>query len=263
MSMLQIHNLNKRFGAIKVSNNICLSIDENQCHAVIGPNGAGKTTLIHQISGVLKSDSGSITLADTDISNFSVPQRVQAGLGRTFQITSVLPSFSVLENLAIAAQSKDGSSMRFFRKASSEEALNNEAMETLERVGLSERANVAAVDLSHGELRLLELGIALVAKPAFLLLDEPMAGLGRTESAALVQLLLELRQSLPMLLVEHDMDAIFKLADVVSVLVDGRIVFSGTPDEVRADPEVRAAYLGEASVSARSQTNSGEGEGLA
>lgn len=244
--MLEISNLNKSFGAIQVSRDICISIKANQCHAVIGPNGAGKTTLIHQISGVLNSDSGSITLAGKDISGMSMSKRVQAGLGRTFQITSVLPSFSVLENLAIAAQAKAGSSLRFFRDAARETALNDTAFETLVRVGLEDRAHVTAADLSHGERRLLELGIALAGEPRFLLLDEPMAGLGRTESAALVALLLELRSSLPMLLVEHDMDAIFKLADEVSVLVDGSIVVSGTPDQVRADPAARAAYLGEA-----------------
>lgn len=245
--MLEIRNLNKSFGAIHVSRDICITIDANQCHAVIGPNGAGKTTLIHQISGVLKSDSGSIALAGEDITQMSVPRRVQQGLGRTFQITSVLPSFSVLENLAIAAQSKSGSSLRFFRAAAKETALNDAAQATLARVGLADRSHVLAADLSHGELRLLELGIALAGKPKFLLLDEPMAGLGRTESAALVTLLLELRESIPMLLVEHDMDAIFKLADVVSVLVDGSIVAVGTPDEVRADSAARAAYLGDVS----------------
>lgn len=245
MSMLEIRNLYKSFGAVSVSRDICITIEANQCHAVIGPNGAGKTTLIHQISGVLHPDSGSITLAGEDITSLSVPRRVQAGLGRTFQITSVLPSFSVLENLAIAAQSKSGSSMRFFRNAAQETSLNDKAHETLVRVGLDDRAHVPAADLSHGELRLLELGIALAGNPRFLLLDEPMAGLGRTESSALVTLLLELRKNLPMLLVEHDMDAIFKLADVVSVLVDGYIVASGSPDEVRADPAARAAYLGE------------------
>ncbi|MFT4725641.1 MAG: branched-chain amino acid transport system ATP-binding protein [Granulosicoccus sp.] len=243
--MLEIRNLNKCFGAIKVSCDICITIAANQCHAVIGPNGAGKTTLIHQISGVLKSDSGSIALAGVDITDMSVPRRVQKGLGRTFQITSVLPSFSVLENLAIAAQSKSGSSMRFFRTAAKETALNDAAHATLARIGLDNRAHIRASDLSHGELRLLELGIALAGNPKFLLLDEPMAGLGRTESAALVTLLLELRKTIPMLLVEHDMDAIFKLADVVSVLVDGSIVAVGSPDEVRADPAARAAYLGD------------------
>jgi branched-chain amino acid transport system ATP-binding protein len=246
VSMLEIHNLNKSFGAIQVSCDICITIAANQCHAVIGPNGAGKTTLIHQISGVLKPDSGSIALAGVDITDMSVPRRVQKGLGRTFQITSVLPSFSVLENLAIAAQSKSGSSMRFFRTAAKETALNDAAHVTLARVGLDNRAHIRASDLSHGELRLLELGIALAGNPKFLLLDEPMAGLGRTESATLVTLLLELRKTIPMLLVEHDMDAIFKLADVVSVLVDGSIVAVGSPDEVRADPAARAAYLGDA-----------------
>lgn len=243
--MLEIRNLNKSFGAIQVSRDICITIAANQCHAVIGPNGAGKTTLIHQVSGVLKSDSGSIALAGVDITNLSVPRRVQQGLGRTFQITSVLPSFSVLENLAIAAQSKSGSSLRFFRTAAKETALNDTAHATLARVGLAKRAHILAANLSHGELRLLELGIALAGNPKFLLLDEPMAGLGRTESAALVTLLLELRKTLPMLLVEHDMDAIFKLADVVSVLVDGSIIAVGSPDEVRADPAARAAYLGD------------------
>lgn len=245
MSMLDIRNLSKSFGALTVSHDISISIGADQCHALIGPNGAGKTTLIHQISGVLRPDSGHISLDGHEITNMSMARRVQAGLGRTFQITSVLPSFTVLENTAIAAQAKSGSSMRFFRDAGREAALNEFALETLERVGLADRANVRAADLSHGELRLLELGIALAAKPKCLLLDEPMAGLGRTESAALVTLLTELRSSLPMLLVEHDMNAIFQLADTVSVLVDGHVVARGTPDEVRASPAARAAYLGE------------------
>jgi branched-chain amino acid transport system ATP-binding protein len=245
MNALEIRNLNKSFGALTVSQDISINIGSDECHALIGPNGAGKTTLIHQISGVLRSDSGEIILDGKNISNLSVSQRVQAGLGRTFQITSVLPSFTVLENLAIAAQAKSGSSMRFFRDAAREMALNKTAQATLERVGLADRANIAAADLSHGELRLLELGIALAAKPKFLLLDEPMAGLGRTESAALVTLLSELRSELPMLLVEHDMDAIFQLAGTVSVLVDGSIIARGTPDEVRADPAARTAYLGD------------------
>lgn len=245
MSTLEIRGLSKSFGALKVSKDISIHIGEGECHALIGPNGAGKTTLIHQISGVLRPDAGVIALDGQDISHLSVSQRVQAGLGRTFQITSVLPSFTVLENMAIAAQAKAGSSMRFFRIASKEAALNDTAQATLERVGLGARADVPAADLSHGELRLLELGIALAAKPKFLLLDEPMAGLGRTEGAALVTLLSELRGSLPMLLVEHDMDAIFQLADTVYVLVDGGIVAQGTPDEVRANAAARAAYLGE------------------
>lgn len=244
MSTLEIRNLNKSFGALRVSNDISISIAEGECHALIGPNGAGKTTLIHQISGVLRPDSGQIRLDGKDITGFSVSARVQAGLGRTFQITSVLPSFSVLENLAIAAQAKSGSSMRFLRDATREADLNRIARTTLERVGLADRAGIPAADLSHGELRLLELGIALAAQPKFLLLDEPMAGLGRAEGMALVSLLGELRTTVPMLLVEHDMDAIFQLANAVSVLVEGAVVAQGRPEDVRASPAARAAYLG-------------------
>jgi len=217
--MLVIENLNKSFGALQVSHDISLTVAPGQCHAVIGPNGAGKTTLIHQ--------------------------RVQAGMGRTFQITSVLPTFSVLENVATAVQAKAGSSLKFFARANGEFALNEKAMAILERVGLSSRADRVSADLSHGELRLLEVAIALAGAPKFLLLDEPMAGLGKAESAALIKLLNELRSEFPMLLVEHDMDAVFQLADVLSVLVDGTIVAHGTPAEVRDDPKARAAYLGE------------------
>ncbi len=248
MTMLEIRNLTKSFGALTVSRDINVSVGAQECHALIGPNGAGKTTLIHQISGALRPDSGTIALNGRDISGLSRAQRVQAGLGRTFQITSVLPSFSAHENVAIATQAIEGSSMRFFRDAAGEEGLNTRAQETLQRVGLGARAHVPAADLSHGELRLLELAIALAGRPKALLLDEPMAGLGRSESAALVNLLAELRGSLPMLLVEHDMDAIFRLADTVSVLVNGTVVARGTPDEVRASPAARKAYLGEAHV---------------
>ncbi len=246
--MLDIQNLSKSFGAVRVSRDISLDVRADQCHALIGPNGAGKTTLMHQISGVLKPDAGQIFLDGQEISRLTMAQRVQAGLGRTFQITSVLPSFSALENTAIAVQAKTGSSMRFFRHAAREAELNDMAEATLSRVGLGERGHVRAADLSHGELRLLEIAIALAGAPKFLLLDEPMAGLGRSESAALVRFLGELRGQIPMLLVEHDMDAIFQLADVVSVLVDGEVVAHGTPDEVRADPAARAAYLGEGAL---------------
>lgn len=245
MNTLEIQKLNKSFGALQVSRDISFGVRPDECHALIGPNGAGKTTLIHQISGVVRPDSGGIVLDGKDITHAPISERVQAGLGRTFQITSILPSFSVLENTAIAAQAKAGSSMRFWRDAARETALNETARATLERVGLAERADSLAADLSHGELRLLELAIALAAQPKFLLLDEPMAGLGRTEGAALVTLLSKLRGTLPMLLVEHDMDAIFQLADTVSVLVDGAIVASGTPDDVRCDPIARSAYLGQ------------------
>lgn len=243
--MLVIENLNKSFGALQVSHDISLTVEPGQCHAVIGPNGAGKTTLIHQISGVLRLDSGRILLDAQDVSSLSVWQRVQAGMGRTFQITSVLPTFSVLENVATAIQAKSGSSMKFFAEAAGEGALNERAMAILDRVGLGSRADRVATDLSHGELRLLEVAIALAGSPKFLLLDEPMAGLGKAESKALIKLLNELRSEFPMLLVEHDMDAVFQLADVLSVLVDGKIVAHGTPAEIRDDPQARAAYLGD------------------
>ncbi|WP_346893847.1 ABC transporter ATP-binding protein [uncultured Roseibium sp.] len=245
MSVLEIRDLNKHFGAVHVSRNITLSVPDGQCHALIGPNGAGKTTLIHQISGVLHPDSGEIILAGRNITSSTPSQRAQAGLGRTFQLTSILPSFSVLENVALAAQAKSGSSFRFFRPVAREKSLNDIAMATLERLNMSGRALVPAADLSHGERRLLELAIALAGAPRLLLLDEPMAGLGRVESAMLIDILAELRRSIPMLLVEHDMDAIFRLADTVSVLVNGEVVAEGSPDHVRNDPAARAAYLGD------------------
>ena len=242
--MLAIENLNKSFGALQVSHNISLTVAPGQCHAVIGPNGAGKTTLIHQISGVLLQNSGRILLDGYDVSRLSVWERVHAGLGRTFQITSILPTFSVLENVATAVQAKAGSSFKFFACAAAEVALNEKAQSILKRVGLSEQVDSLAADLSHGDLRLLEIAIALAGTPKFLLLDEPMAGLGKTESAALITLLSELRGEFPMLLVEHDMDAVFQLADELSVLVDGKIVAQGSPSEVRDSPKARAAYLG-------------------
>jgi branched-chain amino acid transport system ATP-binding protein len=245
--MLAIENLNKSFGALQVSHNISLTVAPGQCHAVIGPNGAGKTTLIHQISGVLLQNSGRILLDGYDVSRLSVWERVHAGLGRTFQITSILPTFSVLENVATAVQAKAGSSFKFFACAAAEVALNEKAQCILKRVGLSEQVDSLAADLSHGDLRLLEIAIALAGTPKFLLLDEPMAGLGKTESAALITLLSELRGEFPMLLVEHDMDAVFQLADELSVLVDGKIVAQGSPSEVRDSPKARAAYLGEGS----------------
>ena len=246
MSVLEIRNLNKHYGAVHVSRDISLSVPEGQCHALIGPNGAGKTTLIHQISGVVRPDGGEILLCGRNITSDPTWRRAQAGLGRTFQLTSILPTFSVLENVALAAQARSGSSLRFFRPVATETALNEIAMSTLARLNLADRSHVLAADLSHGERRLLELAIALAGAPRLLLLDEPMAGLGRVESAMLIDILAELRRSIPMLLVEHDMDAIFRLADTVTVLVNGQMVASGSPAEVRNDPAARAAYLGDA-----------------
>ena len=223
-----------------------LTLEEGECHALIGPNGAGKTTLIHQISGLIAPDAGRIAFAGRDVSRLGLAARARAGLGRTFQVTSVIPSFTALENVALAAQARAGSSFRFLRPAASERALNERAEAALRSVDLGARAGDRAADLSHGERRLLELAIALAGEPRALLLDEPMAGMGRAESARLTEILLGLKARLPMLLVEHDMEAVFRLADRVSVLVDGRVVATGAPEAVRADPQARAAYLGDA-----------------
>lgn len=243
--MLAIDRLNKSFGALHVTRDVSIHVGASECHALIGPNGAGKTTLIHQISGVLKPDTGSVTLNGQDLLPLNRAQRAQAGLSRTFQITSILPSFSVLENVAIAIQAKSGSSFRFFRRANRDQALNEKAQLILQKVGLGGRADILASELSYGERRLVELAIALGNAPKFLLLDEPMAGLGRQESEMLIALLSTIKGQIPMLLIEHDMDAIFRLADRVSVLVEGKVVVTGTPEAIRNDPAARAAYLGE------------------
>ena len=243
--MLALRGLRKSFGALHVTNDVSLDVAEGECHALIGPNGAGKSTLIHQISGLLASDAGTVALAGRDVTALDVPGRARAGLGRTFQITSVVPGFTASENVALAAQARAGSSFRFLRPASSERALSDAAREALAAVDLGARAETRAAALSHGERRLLELAIALAGRPRLLLLDEPMAGMGRAESERLTDILAGLKARIPMLLVEHDMEAVFRLADRVSVLVDGAIVASGTPAEVQADPTARAAYLGE------------------
>jgi branched-chain amino acid transport system ATP-binding protein len=214
-------------------------------HAVIGPNGAGKTTLINQISGLLAPDAGRILFAGEDVTGLPVHARATRGLARSFQITSILPRFSVLENVALAVQARHGTSFRFFGTAADEEALNAPALAALAQVGLSERADAPAGELSHGEKRALELAIALAMEPKLLLLDEPMAGTGHDETDRLVAALRGLKGRFPMVLVEHDMTAVFALADRISVLIYGRILASGPPDQVRADPAVITAYLGE------------------
>ncbi len=243
--VLQLTGLEKAFGALVVTDKVDLDLRRGECHALIGPNGAGKSTLIHQISGVLQPDAGRIAFEGRDVTGLSLSERAVAGLGRSFQITSILPEFTVLENAALAAQVRFGSSFRFFGHAAKEAPLNAKAMEALGQIGLARRANDFAGTLSHGEKRLLELAIAIAGQPHVLLLDEPMAGLGRAESESLIATLLDLKSTYPILLIEHDMEAVFRLADRVSVLVAGAIVASGTPDEVRVDPKARAAYLGD------------------
>jgi branched-chain amino acid transport system ATP-binding protein len=243
--MLRLEGLRKRFGALMVTDGVTLDIAAGELHAVIGPNGAGKTTLINQVCGLLAPDAGRILFDGHDVTALPVHARAARGLARSFQITSILPGFSALENIALAAQARAGSSFRFFARADAETALNDRAAAALAEVGLTARAGVPAAHLSHGEKRALELAIALAMEPKLLLLDEPMAGAGREESARLVALLRRLKGRFPMVLVEHDMTAVFALADRISVLIYGRILASGTPDEVRGDPAVVAAYLGD------------------
>jgi len=246
--MLDIQHLRKAFGALTVTEDVSLSVETGELHAVIGPNGAGKTTLIHQISGLLWPGSGRILLEGEDVTHLPMHQRVCRGLARTFQITSILPGFSALENVALAVQARSGSSFRFFGDASAEPALNQPASEALALAGLAARAQVPAGLLSHGEKRQLELAVALATEPKLLLLDEPLAGTGHDESLRVVASLQRLKGRYTIVLIEHDMEAVFSLADRVSVLVYGRLIATDTPGGIRANEEVRAAYLGEEAV---------------
>ncbi|MGO4524249.1 ABC transporter ATP-binding protein [Microvirga sp. 2MCAF35] len=243
--LLELRNLRKTYGALVVTDDVSLSVRPGELHAIIGPNGAGKTTLIHQISGTLPSNSGSVLFDGEDVTQLSMPQRVRRGLARSFQITSILPGFSALENVALAVQARSGSSFRLFGNAAQEKALNEPAMECLAQVNLAARAHIPAGLLSHGEKRQLELAIGLATAPKLLLLDEPLAGTGHDESLRVVETLRRLKSRLTIVLIEHDMDAVFSLADRVSVLVYGRVIATDTPERIRANPEVRAAYLGE------------------
>ena len=243
--LLELRHVRKAYGALVVTDDVSLSVRHRELHAIIGPNGAGKTTLIRQISGTLSSDSGHILFGGEDITLLSMPQRVGRGLARSFQITSILPGFSALENVALAVQARSGSSFRFFGHAAQEKALNGPAMECLSLVGLGSRAHIPAGLLSHVEKRQLELAIGLATEPKLLLLDEPLAGTGHDESQRVVETLRRLKGRLTIMLIEHDMDAVFSLADRVSVLVYGRVIATDTPDRIRANADVRAAYLGE------------------
>jgi branched-chain amino acid transport system ATP-binding protein len=243
--LLRVEGLAKRFGALAVTDDVSFSVDEGRLVALIGPNGAGKTTLIDQLSGALQSDAGRIHFRGLDISALDMPARAELGIARSFQIAAVLPEYSALENVALAVQACSGSSFRFFGRAAREEGLNAPARAALERVGLLARAADPAGDLSHGEKRSLEIAIALALQPRLMLLDEPFAGLGSEETRAGIDLLRALKSEYTMLLVEHDMDAVFALADEIGVLVNGRLIAWGTPETIRADEGVRSAYLGE------------------
>ncbi|EXL10347.1 ABC transporter ATP-binding protein [Aquamicrobium defluvii] len=244
--VLQLSDLRKSFGALKATDGVSLDLRPGEIHALIGPNGAGKSTLIHQICGSIRPDSGTIRFLGEDMAGLDMAARVRKGLGRSFQISSLAPEFSALCNVMLAVQARQGSSFRFLRPVASDGSLTGPAMAMLERVGLEARAKVPAAELSHGERRQLEIAIALALGPKAFLFDEPMAGLGPGGSKRLTGFLDGLRHEAPILLVEHDMDAVFALADRISVLVYGRIIATGTVAEIRSDPEVRRAYLGDA-----------------
>ena len=243
--VLEIRDLRKNFGALAATDGVSLDLRPGEIHALIGPNGAGKSTLIHQISGSIRSDSGTIRFLGRDMAGLDMAARARLGLGRSFQISSLAPEFSSLRNVMLAVQAKQGSSLRFFRPVMGDHSLTDPAMAVLERVGLAGRAHLPAAELSHGERRQLEIALALALGSKAFLFDEPMAGMGPEGSKALTTFLDGLRHEAPILLVEHDMDAVFALADRISVLVYGRVIATGTVDEIRNDPEVRRAYLGE------------------
>jgi branched-chain amino acid transport system ATP-binding protein len=249
--LLRVENLVRRFGGIVATDNLSLEVGRGELHAIIGPNGAGKTTLISQLTGQLRPSAGTIGFAGRDITQLPAWRRSQLGLARSFQITSLLPDFTACDNVALAAQARDGHSFRFWGNARKEKPLREAARSALARVGLEHRADVVVSQLSHGEQRELELAVALATRPQLLLLDEPMAGLGATESARMVKLLAELRKEVTIILVEHDMDAVFALADRITVLVYGRVIASDVPAAIRGNAEVRRAYLGDQHVVTR------------
>lgn len=245
MTVLSVDGLNKSYGALRATQDVSLDVAAGEIHALIGPNGAGKTTLVRQIYGSEAPDTGTIRLCGSVINHLSVPQRVRQGIGRSFQISNVLMDFSVIENAIIAEAARTGSAFRFLRPAFSDPDLMNGAMAILRRVGIEARADTRVADLAHGERRLLELALALAADPALLLLDEPMAGAGPEETQHMISIIDRLRGDVGILLIEHDMDAVFRLADRVTVLVEGAVIASGSPKAIAGDAAVRAAYLGD------------------
>jgi branched-chain amino acid transport system ATP-binding protein len=243
--LLQIDRLSKRFGGVVASDDVVLDVAAGELHAIIGPNGAGKTTLIGQLTGEIAPNAGRIVLAGQDITALPAWRRSAIGLARSFQITSLFLDLTAQDNVALAVQAHAGHSFQFWRNARTENELRAPARAALARVGLAARADQVVANLSHGEHRQLEIAMALATRPRMLLLDEPMAGMGPEESARMVALLRELKQDLTILLVEHDMEAVFALADRISVLVYGRVIATGTPEAIRANEEVRQAYLGD------------------
>jgi branched-chain amino acid transport system ATP-binding protein len=244
-ALLKVEGLTKRFGGVVASDNVVLDVAPGELHAIIGPNGAGKTTLIGQLTGEIVPDAGRVHFEGRDITALPVYDRSLIGLARSFQITSLFPNFTALQNVALAVQAHAGHSFHFWRDARTEAALREPARAALDRVGIGHRADAVVARMSHGEHRQIELAMALATRPRMLLLDEPMAGLGPDESARMVRTLRELKRELTILLIEHDMEAVFALADRITVLVYGRVIASGDPASIRANAEVRQAYLGE------------------
>lgn len=244
MSLFQVQGLVKRFGGLLATDHVSLTVEQGEIHALIGPNGAGKTTLVNQISGLLAPDAGRIVLGGQDLTHLPMHRRVALGLSRCFQVTRIFPNQSVRDNLVLAVQAHSGSSFRFLQPRSSAQGLYERAEQLAERVGLQHQLNGLAGALPHGAQRTLDVALALAATPKLLLLDEPMAGMGPDESLQMVELIDTLRRDMAVLLIEHDMDAVFRLADRISVLVYGRMLTSGTPDAIRNNAEVQAVYLG-------------------
>jgi len=242
--LLRVDNLSKRFGGLLASNALNLQVTEGETHALIGPNGAGKSTLMNQLSGEIAPTEGNIFFKGQNITSLPVYDRTALGIARSYQLTTIFNGFSALENVMLAVQAHQGHSFHFWSNARKERQLREPAAELLARVGLQERANVVAGGLAHGEQRQLELAMALASEPELLLLDEPLAGMGVEDSVQIIQLLEALKKNHTILLIEHDMNAIFSLADRVSVLVYGTVIATGSVDEIRANAEVQKAYLG-------------------
>ena len=250
--ILQVQNLNKSYGAVTATQNLSLDVREGEVHALIGPNGAGKTTLMRQLSGQVEPDSGAVIFRGEDITSTPAHRRAHLGIGRSFQITQVFEKLTVEDNLALAVQTHFGHSFRFWRDARSDKKLSKAVTDAVTRCGLAERAKATAGSLSHGEKRQLDMGMALAGNPRLLLMDEPMAGMGPGGTVKMTELIMSLKGATSILLVEHDMDAVFALADRITVLVYGEGVATGTPDEIRCHPAVQEAYLGEEACDAAS-----------
>lgn len=244
-SVLEVRELSKAFGAVQASDKLSFSVAPGQVHALIGPNGAGKSTAIAQIAGELRPDAGQILFAGADITRLATHERAGRGMQRSYQITSLFQDLTLEDNVAMAIQAQQGHSFRFWQPARKARVIRDPARAALQRVGLEDKADQPVTSLSHGEQRQLEVAMVLATEPRLLLLDEPMAGMGHSESQVMMEILRPLKGKVGILLVEHDMDVVFSLADVISVLVKGTVLMTGSPEDVRNDSRVRAAYLGD------------------